>query len=67
MLRSSEFDSDEKAVEITATKLLLRSYYDIVRKGIQDYVPKAIMHFLVIAFHFWGLFSSVWRNTIEHS
>ncbi|XP_047944968.1 dynamin-related protein 3A-like [Salvia hispanica] len=47
VLRSSEFDSDEKAIEITATKLLLRSYYDIVRKNIQDYVPKAIMHFLV--------------------
>ncbi|KAL1564598.1 Dynamin-related protein 3A, variant 2 [Salvia divinorum] len=47
VLRSSEFDPDEKAVEITATKLLLRSYYDIVRKSIQDYVPKAIMHFMV--------------------
>ncbi|XP_057787967.1 sabinene synthase 1, chloroplastic-like [Salvia miltiorrhiza] len=47
VLRSSEPDSDEKTIEITATKLLLRSYYDIVRKSIQDYVPKA-MHFLWI-------------------
>ncbi|CAK9157403.1 unnamed protein product [Ilex paraguariensis] len=29
------------------TKLLLASYYDIVRKNIQDLVPKAVMHFLV--------------------
>lgn len=73
MLRSSEANSDEKAIEIAATKLLLRSYYDIVRKSIQDYVPKAIMHFLVITFLSWGLFfsfvlvRSCWRDTIEHS
>ncbi|XP_062022340.1 dynamin-related protein 3A-like isoform X2 [Rosa rugosa] len=39
--------TEHKAVEIVITKLLLRSYYDIVRKNIQDLVPKAIMHFLV--------------------
>ncbi|XP_040365716.1 dynamin-related protein 3A isoform X2 [Rosa chinensis] len=39
--------TEHKAVEIIVTKLLLRSYYDIVRKNIQDLVPKAIMHFLV--------------------
>ncbi|ONI32972.1 hypothetical protein PRUPE_1G397000 [Prunus persica] len=39
--------TENKAVEIVVTKLLLRSYYDIVRKNIQDLVPKAIMHFLV--------------------
>lgn len=56
MLRASESHSDQEAIEITVTKLLLRSYYDIVRKNIQDYVPKAIMHFMVIAFYFCGLF-----------
>ncbi|KAA8545668.1 hypothetical protein F0562_020881 [Nyssa sinensis] len=47
ILRPPETHSDEEAVEILVTKLLLRSYYDIVRKNIEDSVPKAIMHFLV--------------------
>ncbi|KAI5661319.1 hypothetical protein M9H77_20642 [Catharanthus roseus] len=47
VLRPSETHSDQEAIEITVTKLLLRSYYDIVRKNIEDTVPKAIMHFLV--------------------
>jgi len=28
-------------------KLLIKSYYDIVRKSIEDAIPKAVMHFLV--------------------
>ncbi|XP_071729906.1 dynamin-related protein 3A-like [Rutidosis leptorrhynchoides] len=47
VLRPSDTNSDQEAIEINITKLLLRSYYDIVRKNIEDYVPKAIMHFLV--------------------
>ncbi|KAI3448223.1 hypothetical protein Pfo_004888 [Paulownia fortunei] len=47
VLRPSETHSDQEAVEIAVTKLLLRSYYDIVRNNIEDFVPKAIMHFLV--------------------
>ncbi|XP_038700421.1 dynamin-related protein 3B-like isoform X1 [Tripterygium wilfordii] len=39
--------TEEETVEVIVTKLLLQSYYDIVRKNIQDLVPKAIMHFLV--------------------
>ncbi|EEF46841.1 dynamin, putative [Ricinus communis] len=46
ILRPPEL-TEQGAVEIIVTKLLLRSYYDIVRKNIQDLVPKAIMHFLV--------------------
>ena len=45
-LRPLEMTEHDEVV-IIATKLLLRSYYDIVRKNIQDLVPKAIMHFLV--------------------
>ncbi|KAL1215839.1 Dynamin-related protein 3A [Cardamine amara subsp. amara] len=47
VLRPSETHSEQEAVEIQITKLLLKSYYDIVRKNIEDCVPKAIMHFLV--------------------
>ncbi|TYJ03289.1 hypothetical protein E1A91_A12G017800v1 [Gossypium mustelinum] len=47
VLRPSENRSETQAIEIAITKLLLRSYYDIVRKNIEDSVPKAIMHFLV--------------------
>ncbi|XP_060216199.1 dynamin-related protein 3A-like isoform X2 [Lycium barbarum] len=47
VLRPSETHSDQETIEIAVTKLLLRSYYDIVRKNIEDSVPKAIMHFLV--------------------
>ncbi|KAI3755335.1 hypothetical protein L1987_55132 [Smallanthus sonchifolius] len=47
VLRPSDANSDQEAIEIHVTKMLLRSYYDIVRKNIEDYVPKAIMHFLV--------------------
>ncbi|XP_065870109.1 dynamin-related protein 3A [Euphorbia lathyris] len=47
VLRPSESHSDQEAIEIAVTKSLLKSYYDIVRKNIEDSVPKAIMHFLV--------------------
>ncbi|KAG2691322.1 hypothetical protein I3760_08G004400 [Carya illinoinensis] len=46
MLRPLEM-TERDAEIIIATKLLLGSYYDIVRKNIQDLVPKSIMHFLV--------------------
>ncbi|KAK6916200.1 Dynamin, N-terminal [Dillenia turbinata] len=47
ILKPPETHSEQEAIEIAVTKLLLRSYYDIVRKNIEDAVPKAIMHFLV--------------------
>ncbi|CAN8270770.1 unnamed protein product [Cochlearia groenlandica] len=47
LLKSSETHTEQEAIEIKITKLLLNSYYDIVRKNIEDLVPKAIMHFLV--------------------
>ncbi|XP_024383006.1 dynamin-related protein 3A [Physcomitrium patens] len=46
-LRANDAQSEQETVEIAVTRLLLKSYYDIVRKNIQDLVPKTIMHFLV--------------------
>ncbi|THG09051.1 hypothetical protein TEA_010282 [Camellia sinensis var. sinensis] len=48
ILRPSEIRSEQEAIEIEVTKLLLRSYYDIVRKNVEDSIPKAIMHFLAL-------------------
>uniref|UniRef100_A0A0E0N6W4 Uncharacterized protein n=1 Tax=Oryza rufipogon TaxID=4529 RepID=A0A0E0N6W4_ORYRU len=47
VLKPSESQSEQEALEIAITKLLLKSYYNIVRKNVEDFVPKAIMHFLV--------------------
>lgn len=47
ILRPTETRTENEAIEIAVTKLLLKSYYDIVRKNVEDSVPKAIMHFLV--------------------
>ncbi|KAF7016237.1 hypothetical protein CFC21_029894 [Triticum aestivum] len=46
-LKPSENKTDRDRTEIAIVKLLVKSYYDIVRKSIEDAVPKAIMHFLV--------------------
>jgi dynamin 1-like protein len=47
VLRSPDAQTERETLQIAVTRLLLKSYYDIVRKIIQDAVPKAIMHFLV--------------------
>ncbi|KAJ3678280.1 hypothetical protein LUZ60_002083 [Juncus effusus] len=47
ILKPSENQTEQEQLEIAITKMLLKSYYDIVRKNIEDSVPKAVMHFLV--------------------
>ncbi|XP_021318600.1 dynamin-related protein 3A isoform X2 [Sorghum bicolor] len=44
-LKPSETEQD--ATEVAIVKELIKSYYDIVRKSIEDAIPKAVMHFLV--------------------
>ncbi|MCO5576379.1 hypothetical protein L7F22_030189 [Adiantum nelumboides] len=47
VLKAADVLTDQELIEIAVTRLLIKSYYDIVRKNIQDAVPKAVMHFLV--------------------
>ncbi len=39
--------SDQESVQVEVTRVLVDSYFDIVRKNLQDAVPKAVMNFLV--------------------
>ena len=41
--------SDQEGVQVEVTRVLVDSYFDIVRKNLQDAVPKAVMNFLVNA------------------
>lgn len=47
-IRPTEDPTEDELTEVLVTRMLLKSYFDIVRKKIEDDVPKAIMHFLVL-------------------
>ena len=47
-LRVQSSASEQEEVQVEVTRLLVECYFDIVRKNLQDAVPKAIMHFLVL-------------------
>lgn len=46
-IRAISAPTDKEKFETELIQSLLVSYFDIVRKNIQDLVPKSIMHFLV--------------------
>ncbi len=46
-LKVQDAGSDQEQVQVEVTRLLVSSYFDIVRANLQDLVPKAVMHFLV--------------------
>ena len=39
--------SEQEAVQVEVTRILISSYFDIVRRNVQDFVPKIIMNFMV--------------------
>jgi len=47
VLRATEPETDEEIMQVKVTRILLRSYFAIVRSSLLDTVPKAVMHFLV--------------------
>ena len=40
--------SEQEEVQVEVTRLLVECYFDIVRANLQDAVPKAVMHFLIL-------------------
>jgi dynamin 1-like protein len=46
-IRAISAPTDKEKFETELIQSLLVSYFDIVRKNVQDLVPKSIMHFLV--------------------
>lgn len=41
--------SETEEVQVDVTRLLVQSYFAIVRANLEDTVPKALMHFLVLS------------------
>lgn len=39
--------TEQESVQVEVTRVLIHSYFDIVRKNVQDLVPKIVMKFMV--------------------
>lgn len=46
-LKVSNVTTEQEAVQVEVTRVLIHSYFDIVRKNMQDLVPKIVMNFMV--------------------
>ena len=46
-LKIPENLTEQEAVQVEVTRVLIDSYFDIVRKNVQDFVPKIVMNFMV--------------------
>ena len=48
MLRVPVSATEQEEVQVEVTRLLVEGYFALVRASLQDAVPKALMHFLVL-------------------
>lgn len=46
-LRVAKNMTEQEEVQVEVTRVLVQNYFDIVRRNLQDTVPKAVMNFLV--------------------
>lgn len=46
-LKVSKSTTEQEIVQVEVTRVLIQSYFDIVRKNVQDMVPKIVMNFMV--------------------
>lgn len=46
-LKVSHDMTEQESVQVEVTRVLIHSYFDIVRKNVQDLVPKIVMKFMV--------------------
>jgi dynamin 1-like protein len=56
VIRISGTPTDREKLETEVIKILVESYFDVVKKNVVDLAPKIIMHFLVNSF----------RNTVQN-
>lgn len=56
VIRISGTPTDRERLETEVIKILVESYFDVVKKNVVDLAPKVIMHFLVNSF----------RNTVQN-
>ena len=46
-LKVPDIATDQEIIQVQVTRVLIQSYFDIVRRNVQDMVPKILMNFMI--------------------